>query len=81
MVCPTCYDPRHPQETIRIRPERQVPWARPEPADVEIVVGPADPDALGRISSGVPDGFLAEAPQDGFYSNEADGMITRNTQE
>lgn len=35
MVCPDCYDRRHPQDFVRGVKERQsVPNARPEPADV-----------------------------------------------
>lgn len=35
MVCADDYETRHPQEFIRVRPERiSVPWARPEGEDV-----------------------------------------------
>ena len=31
MVCDTCYDPRHPQEFLRGRPDNSnVPWSRPD---------------------------------------------------
>lgn len=31
-VCKKCWEPRHPQERIRARPDNQsVPWTRPEP--------------------------------------------------
>lgn len=34
MVCKACYEPRHPQDFIRIKPERGAPpWVRPEPPD------------------------------------------------
>jgi len=34
MVCTQCYEPRHPQDLIRVRTERGgVPWSRPEPPD------------------------------------------------
>lgn len=47
MVCATCFEPRHPQDTIRVpRDDQSVSWSRPEPTDVEIVVGPADPTKL-----------------------------------
>lgn len=40
MVCSDDFELRHPQEFIRVRPERiAVPWARPEGAD--IFIGPA----------------------------------------
>lgn len=35
MVCKDCWEPRHPQDTIKGVPDRQaLPWTRPEPADV-----------------------------------------------
>ena len=34
-VCPTCFDPRHPQREVHAFPNIQsVPWARPERTDV-----------------------------------------------
>lgn len=34
MVCPEDFELRHPQEFVRVRPEKiSTPWARPEPAD------------------------------------------------
>lgn len=47
MKCKTCWEPQHPQELIRLpKEDPSVPWARPEPEDVEVVLGPADPDSL-----------------------------------
>lgn len=38
MVCSDCFELRHPQEFIRVRPEKiAVPWARPETV---IPIGP-----------------------------------------
>ena len=37
MVCKTDWEPRHPQETLRIRTQvPKPPWTRPEPTDVFI---------------------------------------------
>lgn len=34
MVCGSCFETRHPQDFIRVRPERIAPpWVRPEPPD------------------------------------------------
>jgi hypothetical protein len=39
MVCCGCYEPRHPQDLLRVRKEKtNVPWTRPEPTDVFIDV-------------------------------------------
>lgn len=39
MVCQKDFELRHPQEFVRVRPERiGVPWARPE---VDLFIGPA----------------------------------------
>ncbi len=39
MVCPSDFELRHPQEFVRVRPEKiSVPWARPES---DLFVGPA----------------------------------------
>lgn len=47
MVCPSDFEQRHPQDLIRLRPERQaVPWARPQGTDTFRVPTPADPDSL-----------------------------------
>lgn len=47
MVCSVDWEPRHPQDLIRVRPEKGAkPWTRPEGTDVERVVAPADPDSL-----------------------------------
>lgn len=38
-VCPQCYDPRHPQEYVRGKPDRQaVPEPRPDPAPSFVTV-------------------------------------------
>lgn len=40
-----CWEPRHPQDFVRGKPDRQAPeWVRPEPDDVFITPGPIDPD-------------------------------------
>lgn len=33
--CPTCWEPRHPQDFLRARKEtsNHLPWTRPEPSD------------------------------------------------
>ena len=37
-VCATCYEPRHPQDLLRVpRSERPVPWTRPG-ADIAVDV-------------------------------------------
>ena len=47
MACSQDYEQRHPQDLIRMKPERQsVPWARPMPQDTFTVVAPADPSSL-----------------------------------
>lgn len=39
MVCTDCWEPRHPQDLIKIpKDDQSIPWARPEPADVFITV-------------------------------------------
>lgn len=39
-VCATCYEPRHPQDLLRIpRSERPVPWTRPSQ---DIILGNTD---------------------------------------
>jgi hypothetical protein len=40
MVCSSDYEMRHPQDFIRVpRDDPSTPWARPEPADVFIIIG------------------------------------------
>lgn len=35
MTCSSCWEPRHPQEFVKVTEDKQsVPWSRPEPADV-----------------------------------------------
>lgn len=37
MVCGKCFEPRHPQDFLRLRPDTgNVPWTRPEQEDVFI---------------------------------------------
>jgi len=37
IVCPTCYEPRHPQDFVRARQDKIiVPFTRPRPPDVFI---------------------------------------------
>lgn len=39
MVCKNCWEPRHPQDLIKIpKDDQSVPWSRPEPDDVFIDV-------------------------------------------
>jgi len=39
MVCKGCFELRHPQEFVRVRPEKiAAPWVRPE---TDVFVGPA----------------------------------------
>ena len=43
MVCSDDYEQRHPQDLIRLRPERtSLPWARPYPTDTFRTPAPAD---------------------------------------
>jgi hypothetical protein len=48
LVCEdTCWDPRHPQMTLRGVPDDQtVPWKRPEPAPVFLNPGDVTGDSL-----------------------------------
>lgn len=42
-----CHSPRHPQEFVKGKADRQAPpWTRPEGDDQFITPGPIDPDAL-----------------------------------
>lgn len=42
-----CWEPRHPQEFVRGKKDKQTPaWVRPEPEDVFVTPGPIDTDAL-----------------------------------
>lgn len=39
-VCKSCLDPKHPQETIYGKSDRQAPpWSRPRPADIDVSPG------------------------------------------
>ena len=61
-VCKVCFEPPHPQDSIKVRGEKGIPWSQP-PVDVTIDVpgwtetvvdgtaqtvtfGPVDPDSL-----------------------------------
>ena len=47
MVCDKDFEQRHPQDLIKIRPEKQtVPWARPQPTDTFITPAPVDGSTL-----------------------------------
>lgn len=38
ILCPSCYEPRHPQDFVRGRRDRQrVPWSRPEPEPIFVL--------------------------------------------
>ena len=35
-----CWEPRHPQEFVRGKADRQAPpWTRPEPAEIDVSIG------------------------------------------
>ena len=47
MVCEKDWEPRHPQDLIRSKPDDEsVPWTRPEQEDDFITFGPADGSTL-----------------------------------
>jgi hypothetical protein len=47
IVCGKCWEPRHPQDFVRGRRDRQsVPDARPEPPDHFLEVGDVTPESL-----------------------------------
>ena len=47
MVCHSCFETRHPMDFMRVRGESlDVPWTRPEPADV--FIEPTVCTAFGR---------------------------------
>lgn len=54
IVCKdTCWEPRHPQEFVRPRPDEQkVPFTRPEPADTFVEVTYADTGDSADIPAG-----------------------------
>ena len=53
-VCKECWEPRHPQDLLRSKPEKiSVPWTRPEPADVS--VGPTYQN-VGNLENTIPSG-------------------------
>lgn len=56
MVCKECWEPRHPQELLRIpKDDQKVPWTRPEPADVFIEPNYVS-SSVGTQDSTVPSG-------------------------
>jgi hypothetical protein len=47
MVCKDCFEERHPQDSLRPRPERnKLPWTRPEPESQYITVAEIDTSKL-----------------------------------
>ena len=39
-VCRSCWEPRHPQETLRAKPDRQAPpWTRPQQDGIDVSPG------------------------------------------
>jgi hypothetical protein len=47
MVCKTDWEPRHPQDLIKLPQERPAPpWTRPVPVDEFVVVAPVDTSTL-----------------------------------
>lgn len=61
MVCAPCWEPRHPQDFIRARPEKIVPpWTRPEPEDTFIYV--CSIFAWGGADTAEADCAQADAP-------------------
>lgn len=57
MTCKLCWEPRHPQDLIKIpKEDTSVPWTRPEPPDVFIEV-PYVASTVGvQDQTGVPAG-------------------------
>jgi len=56
MVCDGCWEPRHPQDFLKVpNPEKAPEWTRPRPADVE--VGPTYIDSsVGVQETTIPTG-------------------------
>lgn len=39
-VCSDCYEPRHPQDYVKGKTDRQAPpWVRPRPPEIDVSVG------------------------------------------
>lgn len=39
-VCATCYEPRHPQDFLKAKVDRQAPaWTRPEQPEIDVSPG------------------------------------------
>lgn len=39
-VCKDCHDPRHPQDYVRGKTDRQAPpWVSPKPGEIDVSVG------------------------------------------
>lgn len=53
MVCGKCYNPRHPQEYLRIRPGRTLPWDRPD-TDSDSTVGYVDNESVELSATSSP---------------------------
>lgn len=46
-VCGDCWDPKHPQELVRAKADKQTPpWVRPEAPDTFVAIAPPDWDDL-----------------------------------
>jgi hypothetical protein len=46
-VCAKCFDPRHPQDFVKGKADKQAPpWSRPEGADTFVSGDPPDWDSL-----------------------------------
>lgn len=45
-----CWEPRHPQEFLRGKTDRQAtPWARPEPPEIDVSVGSGNEVSAGDL--------------------------------
>lgn len=56
MVCEPCFDHRHPQDFAKIpRPEKPLPWSRPEKEDVYVDVDYIS-TSVGQQETTIPSG-------------------------
>lgn len=56
MVCKDCWEPRHPQDFVKVRIDEQaLPWTRPEPTDTFIDVDYVA-DTVGVQENTIPAG-------------------------
>ncbi len=78
MVCSTCYEPRHPQDFVRSKPDQQPKaYYRPEPSDNFIntvfVLGQVNPNDTNDVIADAGDTPLGDAgdvvPSDGGSSD------------